>query len=126
LEVVRDAVPRKAGWVWLGLALVLPVIALATTGCLRYTRTQTFAPSGSCTGACDHYLDCKEANSEAARDTCLIECEQIFVYKGEPDRASLQDFEELDCDAAVAFVDGDGGQKPKADDRGVRRSETRR
>ena len=111
---------------WPGLALALSVLGLATSGCFRYARSQTFATSGTCAGACDHYLDCKESDSEAAREQCLEECEQIFVYRGEPDRASLQDFEELDCAAAVAFVDGDGGHEPKPDSDGVRRSQTHR
>lgn len=105
---------------------MLTVLGLVGTGCFRHARTQRFASSGSCTGACDHYLDCKESDSEAERTQCLDECEQIFVYKGEPDRASLQDFEELDCKAAVAFVDGDAGSKSRPDGRGERRSESRR
>jgi len=108
------------------MALALSVIALAATGCFRYTRTQRLATSGSCTGACEHYLDCKESDSEAARDQCLEECNQIFVYKGEPDRASLQDFEELECEAAIGFVEGDSGHRARADGRGVLRSQTQR
>jgi hypothetical protein len=126
LEVVRDAVPRKAGWACFGLAFILALTALATSGCFHYTRTQTFAASGSCSGACDHYLECKGSDSETALDSCLDECEQIFVYRGEPDRASLQDFEELDCEATIAFVDGDGRHEPTVDGRGVRRSQTHR
>jgi hypothetical protein len=126
LDVARGAVPRIAGRVWPGLALALSLVGLATTGCFHYARSQTFASSGSCTGACDHYLDCKQSDSEDARDECLEECRQIFVYQGEPDRASLQDFEELDCEATIAFVDGDGGQRPRIDEKGVRRSQTQR
>lgn len=115
-----------AGRVWPGVALGLTILGLVGTGCFRYARTQRFASSGTCTGACDHYLDCKDSDSEDARDRCLEECEQIFVYKGEPDRASLQDFEELECEAAVAFVDGDAGQKSRPDGRGERRSQSQR
>lgn len=124
--MVRGAAPRVAGRFWPGLALAFTVIGLVGSGCFRYVRTQRFAASGSCTGACDHYLDCKESDSEDARDRCLAECNQIFVYKGEPDRASLQDFEELECEAAIAFVDGDAGQKPRRDGRGERQSQTQR
>lgn len=124
--VVRGAVPRVTGRMWPGLALALTFIGLATTGCFRYARSQSLATSGSCGGACDHYLECKQSDSDQARDECLAECEQIFVYKGEPDRVSLQEFEELDCEATVAFVDGDGGQRPRIDERGIRRSETQR
>lgn len=124
--MVRGAAPRVAGRFWPGLALAFTVIGLTGSGCFRYVRTQRFAASGSCTGACDHYLDCKESDSEDALDQCLAECKQIFVYKGEPDRASLQDFEELDCEAAIAFVDGDAGQKPRRDGHGDRRSQTQR
>ncbi len=115
-----------AGRLWPGLLLAFTLIGLVGTGCFRYSHARRFASSGSCAGACDHYLDCKESDSEAARDQCLDECDQIFVYRGVPDRASLQDFEELDCEAAVAFVDGDAGQKPRPDGRGERRSQTQR
>lgn len=111
---------------WPGLLLALSVLGLVTSGCFRYARSQTFATSGTCAGACDHYVDCKESESESAREQCLEECQQIFVHKGEPDRASLQDFEELDCEATIAFVDGDSGHRSKADGRGVRRSQTQR
>lgn len=124
--MVRGSAPRVTGRFWPVLALALTALGLVVTGCYRQARTQRFASSGSCTGACDHYLDCKESDSVSEREQCLEECEQIFVYKGEPDRASLQDFEELDCKAAVAFVDGDAGQKSRADGRGERRSQTHR
>lgn len=106
--------------------LALTVLGILSTGCYHYARPRTFPTSGTCTGACDHYLDCKQSDGEDARDQCLAECQQIFVYKGEPDRASLQDFEELDCESTIAFVDGDGGPSPRVDERGVRRSQTQR
>lgn len=63
---------------------------------------------GTCYGACDYYLGCKGDERVESRDTCLVECREIFVQDGQPDRKSLRMFvQDLDCDEAVAFVDGE-------------------
>ena len=81
--------------------------------------------TGTCEGACDHYLSCKGDASGAAQSTCVAECREIFAYDGEEDRMSLLDFESMQCEAAVAFVDGDGNPDRRTQDDAVRASQAR-
>ena len=78
------------------------------TGCVHTVQGRTSdRGEGTCYGACDHYLGCKGDLRQESRDTCLSECREIFVQDGRPDHESLRMFEELECEAAVAFVDGE-------------------
>jgi len=93
-------------------------LVFLATSCVRQARTLPRQEvSGTCEGACQHYLGCKGEYSEASKQTCVTECREIFVYQGEPDRDSLEEFESLQCEAAVAFVEGDGdaGSRPNSD-----------
>jgi hypothetical protein len=91
---------------WKAGLCVLTTCLLAS--CLRAGQgSQSDRDDGTCYGACDHYLGCKGDEREESRDTCLSECREIFVTNGQPDRQSLRMFEDLECDAAVAFVDGE-------------------
>ena len=78
------------------------VIAAALTGCLirgltgpRYT--------GTCDGACEHYVACKADHHEADRQRCRAECPTVLA-----DRDAAIAFESLSCTDAVEFIDGDG------------------
>jgi hypothetical protein len=55
--------------------------------------------TGTCEGACSHYVACK--NGKADRGRCLSECPDVFA-----DRDSLMAFESLSCPNAVEYVDG--------------------
>jgi hypothetical protein len=83
----------------LGLALGL-AISLSMIGCIV---RQLSGPqlTGTCSGACAHYVQCKPGHADAARDRCLAECPDVFS-----DRDSLMAYESLACDDAVEFVDG--------------------
>ena len=82
--------------------------ALLMAGCVHPGQgSRSHADDGTCYGACDHYLGCKGDERPESRDTCLAECREIFVQDGKPDRKSLRMFEDLECEAAVAFVDGE-------------------
>lgn len=59
--------------------------------------------TGTCDGACAHYVECKPAHSDSDRSTCKAECPQVFS-----DRDSLMAYESMTCKNAVEFVDGDG------------------
>ncbi len=86
---------------------LLVLLAVALLGsCFKATYYRGSGSSGSCSGACDHYLSCKGSNDKKAERKCLRECQAIFVDDGEVDRESLKDFEDLQCEDAVAFVDG--------------------
>lgn len=55
--------------------------------------------TGTCEGACSHYVGCKSGKADRAR--CLSECPDVFA-----DRDSLMAFESLSCPNAVEYVDG--------------------
>jgi hypothetical protein len=57
--------------------------------------------TGTCDGACAHYVQCKPGHSDADRSRCTTECPDVFA-----DRDSLMAYESLSCDDAVEFVDG--------------------
>lgn len=78
-----------------GLAL-----ALAITGCIvkRLSGPQL---TGTCDGACAHYIECKPGHPEADRARCTQECPDVFS-----DRDSIMGYESLSCADAVEYVDG--------------------
>ncbi|HEY5923562.1 MAG TPA: hypothetical protein VIV11_17900 [Kofleriaceae bacterium] len=57
--------------------------------------------TGTCSGACAHYVECKPGQLEADRTRCEAECPGVFS-----DRDSLMAFESLSCKNAVEYVDG--------------------
>jgi hypothetical protein len=80
----------------------------ASLSCVRYARFQGFSSqTGTCEGACRHYVSCKDDERPEAFRGCMSDCGEIFVYDGEADRDSLRAFEGLECSDAIAFVDGD-------------------
>jgi hypothetical protein len=83
----------------LGLGLGL-VLSLSMIGCIvnRLTGPQL---TGTCDGACAHYVQCKPGHRDADRTRCAAECPDVFS-----DRDSLMAYETLTCDDAVDFVDG--------------------
>jgi len=101
----------------------------ASLSCVRYGRFTGFSTtSGTCDGACQHYLSCKDDERPESFRTCVADCRDIFVYQGEPDRESLRTFESLECKDAVAYVEGDDdGRRPTATSRqqGPGRSQVR-
>jgi hypothetical protein len=86
-----------------GLALGL-VIALSLIGCIvrRLSGPQL---TGTCDGACAHYVQCKPGHGELDRTRCLTECPEVFS-----DRDSLMAYESLTCEDAVDYVDGSAAQ----------------
>jgi hypothetical protein len=62
--------------------------------------------TGTCKGACDHYVECKRGASKQDRTRCETECPDVFS-----DRDSLMAYESLTCQNAVEYVDG---TEPKA------------
>jgi hypothetical protein len=80
----------------LGLA-----IAGSITGCV--VRQMMMGPrlTGTCDGACQHYMECKTAGTPVDRTRCNTECPDVFE-----DRDSLMAYESLSCPDAVDFIDG--------------------
>jgi hypothetical protein len=87
----------------LGLAVVAGCVAPGRYGVRRYAAEVT----GSCEGACDHYLSCKATDSARTRDACIDECEEIYE-----DPFTLAHFESLECIEAIEFVEGPSGRGP--------------
>ena len=57
--------------------------------------------TGTCEGACAHYMSCKRSSDVVLRDRCRTECPEVFG-----DRDSLMAYESLSCPDAVEYVDG--------------------
>jgi hypothetical protein len=81
--------------------LVLGIaIAMLIASCVVH---QLMGPriTGTCDGACDHYIACKPGHSDVDKKRCKNECPDVFT-----DRDSLMAFESLSCPNAVEYVDG--------------------
>ncbi len=78
-------------------------LAAALTGCIvkNIVRGETQRLTGTCDGACDHYVGCKPGHLPADAQRCRTECPEVFT-----DSDSLMLFESLSCQDAVEFVDG--------------------
>jgi hypothetical protein len=77
------------------------VLGIVTSGCI--VRHWGGGPhlTGTCSGACAHYIECKPGHPERDRARCETECPGVFA-----DRDSLMMYENLSCKDAVEYVDG--------------------
>ena len=80
--------------------LVVLALALAITSCIVRQLTGPKL-TGTCDGACAHYIECKPGHLSADRSRCQTECPNVFS-----DRDSLMAYESLSCPNAVEYVDG--------------------
>jgi hypothetical protein len=80
--------------------MITMAIAAAMFGCIiqRITGPRL---TGTCEGACAHYVECKTSHRDGDQARCVAECPTVFS-----DRDSLMAYESLSCDNAVEFVDG--------------------
>lgn len=86
-------------------ALLLPVLLttlLTLPACATIRTVIGRTVTGTCEGACEHYLDCKVDPETSDRERCLGECPLVFS-----DRESLGAYESLSCEDAVSYVDGE-------------------
>jgi len=81
------------------IALALLVGAMLA-GCIVKHLTSPRL-TGTCDGACAHYVECKASHSEDDRSRCNIECPDVFR-----DSDSLMGYESLSCPDAVEYIDG--------------------
>jgi hypothetical protein len=79
----------------IGLALAA---ALASCVMRRVTGPRL---TGTCEGACDHYVECKPSHMMSDGERCRAECPGVFS-----DRDSLMAYESLSCPDAVEYIDG--------------------
>ncbi|CAN5923057.1 hypothetical protein BH11MYX3_BH11MYX3_20730 [soil metagenome] len=83
-----------------GIVLGLLLALLMVSGCI-VKRLNNDHITGTCDGACAHYIECKPGHPEADRARCTQECPEVFS-----DRDSLMGYESLACHDAVEYVDG--------------------
>jgi hypothetical protein len=91
-----------------GLALGI-AISIGISSCV-VKRLMGPRLTGTCEGACDHYLECKHGHADLAR--CRRECPDVFS-----DRDSLMAFESLSCQNTIEFVDGRSPKSAAKDSR---------
>ena len=85
--------------------LIASAIIILFTSCIvKHLRGPKL--TGTCAGACDHYVGCKPGATSADKVRCESECPQVFS-----DRDSLMAFENMSCQNTVEYVDG---TSPKA------------
>lgn len=82
-----------------GVLAALVIVLL--TSCIVKRFVSGPRLTGTCQGACDHYIECKAAAQKADRVRCETECPDVFS-----DRDSLMAYESLSCTNAVEYVDG--------------------
>jgi hypothetical protein len=80
------------------------LLALLITGCI-VKRLQSPRLTGTCAGACDHYVACKPGHAATDSARCRAECPQVF---SDPD--TIMAYESLSCRDAVEYVDGTASQ----------------
>lgn len=93
---------RGLGWLrWWGLGLLLLAASQAGAGCVIRTILIGRTNTGTCDGACDRYQECSATPSPTPRYQCIAECPEAL---GQAD--SIRQFESLECEDVVRFVDG--------------------
>jgi hypothetical protein len=90
---------RNAGGVLRGLVAGLALAALIASCVVN--RLMGPRLTGTCDGACTHYVACKGGPDKADPGRCRTECPDVFA-----DRDSLMAFESLSCANAIEYVDG--------------------
>lgn len=81
--------------------LLIAAMIVLLTSCIVKNLVTGPRLTGTCQGACAHYVECKAGDTRADRDRCELECPNVFS-----DRDSLMAFESLSCKNAVEYVDG--------------------
>ncbi|MGE5184428.1 MAG: hypothetical protein ACM31C_20300 [Acidobacteriota bacterium] len=81
-------------------AILVAIAAMLLASCIvrRLTGPRL---TGTCDGACAHYIECKPGHADRDLARCNSECPQVFS-----DRDSLMAYESLSCKDAVEYVDG--------------------
>jgi len=80
------------------------VLSLLITGCI-VKRFNSPRLTGTCSGACAHYVSCKPGHSDADGARCNAECPDVFS-----DADSIMAYESLSCRDAVEYIDGNASK----------------
>ncbi len=81
--------------------VLIAVLILLVTSCVVKHLVTSPRLTGTCQGACSHYVECKAGAGNDERKRCENECPDVFS-----DRDSLMAYESLSCQNAVEYVDG--------------------
>lgn len=82
-------------------APAIAALAFALTACIVRQFSTGPRLTGTCDGACEHYVECTPGHPKLARDRCHAECPDVFA-----DEDSLRGFESLSCKNTLEYVDG--------------------
>jgi hypothetical protein len=77
------------------------MFAVTLAACIVKTFSTGPRLTGTCEGACDHYIECKPGHPTEAKTRCRTECPEVFS-----DEDSLRGFESLSCKDTLEYVDG--------------------
>ncbi len=89
------------------MKLMYLALALLLVACARPVQVRQPRLTGTCEGACEHYLGCRGGYDDESLAVCVEECGGVFS-----DSESLRAYESLECEAAVSFVEGSSGRGP--------------
>jgi len=81
--------------------VLIALVFILLTSCVVRHLVSGPRLTGTCHGACDHYIECKSGARQEDRQRCEVECPDVFS-----DRDSLMAYESLSCKNAVEYVDG--------------------
>ena len=81
--------------------VILALLVVLLTSCVVKHLVGGPRLTGTCSGACSHYVECKAGARKEDRVRCEAECPDVFS-----DRDSLMAYETLSCSDAVEYVDG--------------------
>jgi len=82
--------------------VALFALVFAMTACIVKQFSTGPRLTGTCDGACEHYVECKPGHPKDAMERCQKECPEAFS-----DEDSLRGFESLSCKDTLSYVDGD-------------------
>lgn len=80
------------------------ILCALVAGCMMRradTTPRAHEITGTCDGACEHYVMCKPGHADADLARCTRECPTVF-----DDEDSLIAYESMTCEEAVEYVDG--------------------
>jgi hypothetical protein len=80
---------------------IAAMFAVTLAACIVKTFSTGPRLTGTCDGACDHYIECKPGHPTEAKTRCRSECPEVFS-----DEDSLRGFESLSCKDTLEYVDG--------------------
>jgi len=82
-------------------AVIAAMFAVMLAACIVKTFSTGPRLTGTCEGACDHYVECKPGHPTEAKARCRTECPEVFS-----DEDSLRGFESLSCKDTLEYVEG--------------------